>query len=50
MSGANLYDVAEQMGHKKKNGQVNIEILIKHYGTYIEQTAGLDEGTYGNNL
>lgn len=46
MSGANLYDVADQMGHRNRKGQVSIEMVIKHYGTYIEQVAGLT-GSYG---
>ena len=50
MSGANLYDVAEQMGHKKKNGQVSIEMLMKHYATYIKQAAGLECGSYGKTV
>ena len=45
-TGANLHDIAEQMGHRKRNGQVSIEMILKHYGTYIRQADGMT-GSFG---
>lgn len=39
MAGNNLYAIADQLGHRNKNGQVSIEMIFKHYGTYIKQVA-----------
>jgi integrase len=31
----NLWDIAKQLGHIKKNGEPNIEMLMEHYGALI---------------